>query len=235
MSAPLQPEFFILLGVDLFLAASLLTCLLDRHFPWQLPYLCQLGALIGFGQLLVSREFLQFFDSYMRFWYGFLYLVVALASIVGVNVYLGLIKKMLNYAKTIMLTVTVPALSLTVFFLANYAQVALHPLIMVPQFSWEATFMGIVSFDTFVVGLGTYVFFKPKWWYIAIGAGTAITGAGIYASLKPTWGQATFVVSAIGLAIACVIVLGVSIYVLTKIWMETLKERKRKKGGEQEK
>jgi hypothetical protein len=36
-------------------------------------------------------------------------------------------------------------------------------------------------------------------------------------------------VSAIGLAIACVVVLGISVYVLAKIWIETLKERKRKK------
>ena len=99
---------------------------------------------------------------------------------------------------------------------------------MVPQMSWETTFIGIVSFDTFVVGLGTYVFFKPKWWYIAVGAGTAITGAGMNAMIKPTWGEAAFVVSAIGLAVACVIVLGVSVYVLARIWRETLKERKRR-------
>jgi hypothetical protein len=36
-------------------------------------------------------------------------------------------------------------------------------------------------------------------------------------------------VSAIGLAIACVVVLGISVYVLAKIWIETLKERKRKR------
>jgi uncharacterized membrane protein YadS len=97
---------------------------------------------------------------------------------------------------------------------------------------WEATFVGMVAFDTAVVGVGAYVFFKPKWWYIAIGAGTAIAGASTYAMLKPLWGQAAFVVSAIALAIACIIVLGVSVYVLAKIWIEALKERKRKQGGE---
>jgi hypothetical protein len=217
------------LGLDLFLAISLLTCLLDRHFPWQLPYVYQLAALVGFGQLLVSREFMALFGEYMRFWYGFLYLIVALANIVAVNVYLGIMKKLVKYAKAFALTITLPALSLAVFFLANYSQVAVHPLVMVPPMSWETTFIGIVSFDTFVVGLGTYIFFKPKWWYIAVGAGTAITGAGIYASIKPTWGESAFVLSAIGLAVACVIVLGISVYVLGKIWMETLKERKRKR------
>jgi hypothetical protein len=226
---PLQPEFFILLGVDLFLAISLLTCLLDRHFPWQLPYLYQVAALAGFGQLIVSREFMQLFDEYMRFWYSVIYLVVALANIVALNVYLGYLKKLLTYAKVVMFTVTVPALSITAFFLSNYAELALHPLLITPPMSWEGTFIGIVAFDTFVVGLGTYVFFKPKWWYIAIGAGTAIAGATIYVLYKPTWGQGTFVVSAIALAIACVLVLGISIYVLARMWLESLKERRRRR------
>jgi len=233
MPSPLQPEFFALLGIDLFLAISLLTCLLDRHFPWQLPYVYQLAALAGFGQLIVSREFIALFGEYMRFWYSLLYLVVALANIVAVNVYLGIMKKLLNYAKVFLFTVTFPALSLTAFFLSNYAEVALHPLIMAPQMSWQATFIGIVAFDTVVVGVGTYVFFKPKWWYIAIGAGTAIAGASVYALFKPSWGESAFIVSAIALALACVIVLGVSIYVLARIWIDTLKERKRRKEVKQ--
>ncbi len=233
MPSPLQPEFFALLGIDLFLAISLLTCLLDRHFPWQLPYVYQLAALAGFGQLLVSREFMAFFGEYMRFWYSLLYLIVALANIIAVNMYLGIMKKLLNYAKVFMFAVTFPAVALTAFFLSNYAEIAVHPLVMTPQMSWEATFIGIVAFDTFVVGMGTYVFFKPKWWYIALGAGTSITGASLYALFKPSWGEATFVVSAIGLAIACVLVLGISVYVLAKIWIETLKERKRKKEVKQ--
>jgi hypothetical protein len=233
MPPPLQPEFFALLGLDFFLAISLLTCLLDRHFPGQLPYLYQLAALAGFGQLLVSREFIAVFGEYMRFWYSLIYLIVALANIVAVNAYLGIVKKLLNYAKVIMFTVTFPAMTLSAFFIANYAEIAVHPLVMAPQVSWEATFIGIVAFDTFVLGVGTYIFFKPKWWYIGLGAGAAITGATIYASLKPTWGQATFVVSAIGLGLACVLVLGVSVYVLAKIWIDTLKERRRKKEVKQ--
>ncbi|MEM2995644.1 MAG: hypothetical protein QXI91_06515, partial [Candidatus Bathyarchaeia archaeon] len=95
--------------------------------------------------------------------------------------------------------------------------------------SWEATFVGIVAFDTLVVGLGTYVFFKPRWWYIALGAGATIIGASLYAFYKPSWGEAAFITSAIALTIACVLVLGISIYVLVKIWIETLKERKKRR------
>jgi len=233
LPSPLQPEFFALLGIDLFLAVSLLTCLLDRHFPWHLPYLYQVAALAGFGQLIVSKEFILSFGEYMRFWYSLLYLAVALANIVAVNLYLGMIKKLFKYAKVFMFTITFPALTLTAFFMSNYADIAVHPLVMIPHISWETTFIAVVAFDTFVVGLGTYIFFKPKLWYIALGAGTAITGASMYVALKPSWGEAAFVTSAVALAIACILVLGVSVYVLARIWIDTLKERRRRKEVKQ--
>ncbi len=226
MPSPLQPEFFTLLGINLFLALSLAACLLDKHFPTALPYLYQVAALAGFGNLLVSRGFLDSFGGYMRFWYSLMYLVVALANIISVNAYLGIVKKLLNYAKVYMVTVTFPTLLFTFFFLSNYAGIALHPLIILPTFSWQATFIGIVAFDTLVVGLGAYIFFKPKPWYLILGAGAIIAGASIYALFRPSWGAAVFVTSAIGLTIACVIILGISIYILAKIWLDALKERK---------
>jgi len=229
LAPPLQPEFFLLLGIDLFLAISLLTCLLDKHFPWQLPYLYQVGALVGFGNLLASKEFMTLFGEYMRFWYSFMYLVIALGNIIAINAYIGITKKLLNYAKVLMLTMTFPALAISALFLANYAEIAVHPLLMFPQMSWEATFIGVVAFDTFVVGFGTYVFFKPKWWYIAIGAGAAIISATAYAAIKPTWGGVAFVGSAVALAAACVVVLGISLYIFARMWTDSLKERKRKK------
>ncbi len=229
MAAPLQPEFFLLLGIDLFLATSLLSCLLDKHFPWQLPYLYQVASLAGFGQLIVSKEFMMTFGEYTRFWFSLFYVIIALANIVAINVYLGVIKRMLNYAKVFMLTVSFPSFAAVSFFLASYSAGASHPMLIFPEISWEATFIGIVAFDTFVVGFGTYMFFKPKWWYIAIGASTAIAGATIYAFYKPTWGSSVFVVSAIALAISCLLVLAISLFILVRIWKETFRERNRKR------
>jgi hypothetical protein len=187
------------------------------------------GALVGFGNLLASKEFMSLFGEYMRFWYSFMYLVVALGNIIAINAYIGITKKLLNYAKVLMLAMTFPALAISTLFLANYAEIAVHPLVMLPQMSWEATFIGIVAFDTFVVGFGTYIFFKPKWWYIAIGAGAAIISATAYAAIKPTWGGAAFVGSAVALAAACVVVLGISLYIFARMWTDSLKQRKRKK------
>jgi hypothetical protein len=229
MAAPLQPEFFLLLGIDLFLAISLLSCLLDKHLPWQLPYLYQVASLAGFGQLIVAKDFMAVFGDYTRFWFSLLYLIIALANIVTINVYIGVIKKMITYAKAFTLAVSFPSFAITAFFLISYSAGATHPIAIFPQVSWESTFVCIVGFDTFVVGFGTYLFFKPKWWYIVIGSAAAVTGAAIYTLYRPTWGTGVFVVSAIALAIACMIVLSVSLYILQRIWKETLKEKRRKR------
>jgi len=229
MATPLQPEFFLLLGIDLFLATSLLSCLLDKHLPWQLPYLYQVASLAGFGQLLVAKEFMAVFGDYSRFWFSILYMAVALANIIALNAYLGIVKKMLTHAKAFTLAVSFPSFTLAAFFLTTYFTGATHPVAILPQVSWEGTFIGIVAFDTFVVGFGTYMFFKPKWWYIVIGSAAAITGAAVYTLIKPTWDTGVFVASAIALAIACMIVLSVSVYIFVRIWKETLKEKKRKR------
>ena len=229
MAAPLQPEFFLLLGIDLFLAISLLTCLLEKHLPWQLPYLYQVASLAGFGQLLVAKEFMAIFGDYMRFWFSIIYLAVALANIAAINVYIGIVKKMLLPAKAFTLTVAFPSFALSVFFLTSYFAGATHPVTIFPAVSSEITFVGIVGFDTFVVGFGTYMFFKPKWWYIVLGSVAAVAGASAYTAYKPAWGTGVFVASAIALAIACMIVLSVSVYILVRIWKETLKDKRRKR------
>jgi hypothetical protein len=88
MSFALLPEFFVFLGVDVFVAMSLLTCLLDDYFPKTLPYVFQAAAIGGYAHLLISREFLVVFGDPMRFWSdyasqaasGYLFPVAVLSS-----------------------------------------------------------------------------------------------------------------------------------------------------------
>jgi hypothetical protein len=228
VSPPLQPEFFALLGIDIFLAASLLTCLLDRHFPKTLPYMYQIAALAGFGHLLISREFMTLFGGYMRFWYSMVYLIVAITNVVAANVYLLVWKKLQTLAQVFLYTVTAPVIAISALFVSNYTDIASHQLLLLPSMSLEWIFVVVVAFDTFVVGASTYIFFKPKWWHVAAAGCTMVAGASAYALAKPAWGDATFVVSAIALGIACVMVLGASVYVLLRTWLE---EHKKKRVG----
>jgi len=120
LASAMLPEFFALLGIDLFLMLSLLTCLLDDRMPKALPYIYQMAALAGFGHLLISRNFFTVFGDYMRFWYCFIYLVVSLANIVAVNVYFAAVKKQWTIAKVWSGAVSFPAILISIFFVANY-------------------------------------------------------------------------------------------------------------------
>jgi len=221
----LMPEFFLLLGIDIFLAMSLLTCLFDKHFPPMLPYVYQLASLAGFGNLLVSREFLQIFDEYARFWYSMAYLVIALTNIAAVNIYLAFSKKQLAIAKVFFSAVTIPSYLVSILFITNYAQAATYQILSIPVLPTSSIFIAVVGFDTTVAGLGIYVFLRPKWWHIAATGTTVITAASIYTFLKPTWQKVTFLTFAAILGAACVIVLGASIYILLRLWRENARTK----------
>lgn len=132
MASPILPEFFALLSVDLFALLSMLTCLLEEKFPKAISYIYVMGALMGFGHLWVSREFLIFFGDYMRFLYSVLYLAIALANVVAVNLYLAISKKSWTLAKAWSVVVTFPTLFISIFFVYNYGhlQGAAFPLLM---------------------------------------------------------------------------------------------------------
>jgi hypothetical protein len=222
----MQPEFFILLGVDFFLAISLLACLLDKHFPWQLPYLFQVAALTGFGQLMVSKEFMTVLDPYTRFWFSTCYLAVALASIIAMDVYLGFVKKLINYAKVCTMAVSIPSVAVAGFFYASYSSVSTHPLVILAPIPFEATFVGLVALDTLVVGMGIYLFFKPKLGRIIFGSIVSVIAAAVYAVSSPSLGNSVFVVSAIALGIACILVLSTSVFVFARIWKDNPARRR---------
>jgi len=148
------PEFFALLSIDIFLLLSLLTCLLEERFPKAIPYIYQIAALIGFGHLLVSREFLTIFGEDMRFWYNFFYLLVALGNIIAINMYLAVEKKMWTLAKAWSGIVTFPITVISVFFVSNYSylQGAEFPMLILQ--------VGLVI-STIVMGVSISLFLSP--------------------------------------------------------------------------
>lgn len=152
MGFSLLPEFFVFLGVDVFVAMSLLTCLLDDYFPKTLPYVFQAAAIGGYVHILISRDFLTLFGDSMRFWYCFLYLTVALANIIALNVYLAAVRKQWTIAKVFSGTVVFPALLIAVFFVSDYAsQVAGIYLLQIAMF-----------ISAIVLGLSISVLLSPK-------------------------------------------------------------------------
>lgn len=188
----------------------------------------QLAALTGFGQLLVSKEFLSTFGDYMRFWYCFVYFIVAISNVIALNVYLAFFKKLQLISKAFLGSVTGPTLLASLFFIFNYASFSSHPFVVIPTISLDNLFFVILVFDTMVLVVSIYVFFKPKWLDITIIGIAVLVGVSLYAFLIPAWRNATFVMSAIVLGVTCFMVLGASIYVLLRLLWENLKKKRKR-------
>jgi hypothetical protein len=120
MALELLPEFFLFLGIDLFIALALLCCILG-YFRRIVAYLFEAAAILGYVNLLMSQQFLLVFSEYMRFAYCFLYLALALACVVGVNFYLVVSNQAVS-AKMFAGAVTFPTILISAFFFSLYAR-----------------------------------------------------------------------------------------------------------------
>ena len=115
-----------LLGIDIFLAMSLLSALLDDDMPSSLQYLFQGAALLGLGQLFVSRGFVEIgiFSvdpaDVTRFWISVVYLASAVSNVLGLNIYLAAIRRRMTLASTFSGTVTVPTVMTSLFFVSSF-------------------------------------------------------------------------------------------------------------------
>ena len=118
----LVPEFFTLLGIEIFLAISVLSGLLDLQLPSRLQYIFQgLGGL-GFAQLVVSIGMRSGPAStyQIRFWVSIVYLGFALSCVVGTNVYLFVGRRGATVASAFSSAVTVPSLMVSVLFISSF-------------------------------------------------------------------------------------------------------------------
>jgi len=156
-----MPEFFALLGIDVFLAISLATCLLDRRFPKAVPYIYQAAALFGFANLLVSKEFMTVFGDYMRFWYSLIYLVIALGNVIAVNIYFAFQKELWRLARFFLGIVTFPIVLVSILFVLDYANSLTPSALLFPQLPLSTIFLVLVA-SAISFGIGIAVSLRPK-------------------------------------------------------------------------
>jgi hypothetical protein len=114
----LAPEFFVLLGVSIFLAASIVSALLDRYLPSILQYLFQGAAGAGLGELLLG----QGLNGPTRVWAGIVYLAFALSSLVGVNIRLAIVRRRMNIASIFSQMLTVPVVMISALLLSSFLE-----------------------------------------------------------------------------------------------------------------
>ena len=161
MASELQPEFFSLLGINIFLALSLLTCLFEKNFPTAIPYVYQSASLFGFGQLWISKEFSQIFGNDMRFLYHSAYLSVAVISIAAINLYLALLKKQKVLSWIYCGTVVLPTVTVSIFFISAYINDTPVPLPALPHVPLEMVYI-LLAPCAAVLGLGILTTLKPE-------------------------------------------------------------------------
>ncbi|MEM3829015.1 MAG: hypothetical protein QXP36_07375 [Conexivisphaerales archaeon] len=154
------PELFILVGVNVFVALSLLTSIFDGLFPAAVPYVFQIAALAGFGQIWMNYAFLFYFVE-SRFWCSALYLFVAVISVIAVNLHIAIRKRLLSAAVGFFGAFTIPIIFLSYFFVSscvNGLVVSIPPLPIVPVGSLYV----VLSACMVILGLSVVIYLEPS-------------------------------------------------------------------------
>jgi hypothetical protein len=145
MISPFPPQFFILLGIDIFLGGSILVVVFDKDFPAGLPYILDFGSLIGFAELLLVPGYLQSYPIEMQFYYSVAMSILAVLSIFGCSLY-ALLRHRPLVAGTITIAGTIPAILGLAYFASAWLNGENVPLPAFPVLPWP------VVWAVFLVG-----------------------------------------------------------------------------------
>ena len=158
MTSGFAPEFLILLGVDIFLGASILTVLLDKHFPGPFPYVLEGAALIGFAELMSGPAFLSSLSNELQFWYSFIYAMIAVLSLFATNLYLLFLRRRAFESAILGICGTVPAGLGILYFTSAFVNGLTLSLPLIPVVPIEGVYamfglsIGLVVFSLVVFG-----------------------------------------------------------------------------------
>jgi hypothetical protein len=155
------PELLLLISIDVFLVLSLVTCLFDEYFPTSLPYLTQLIALAGFGQLYLSKSFIPIFIGDGRFWSSLFFLMTSMACVLATNIYLFLVQKRLDGGIVYMGAVTLPVSYFSLFIVSVYLNETPLPKFLFPTLTTSLG-LGVLVISTGLLCLGIVISHRPQ-------------------------------------------------------------------------
>lgn len=127
----LLPEFLGVVGIDVFLVLSILTCLFD--FPVFLQYVYHVSAFMGLGQLWIGYAFA--FGEEIRFLICVAYLFIALANVVFVNGFVGFRDRKMLQTVSLLFGVTIPSLFISFSAMSWYVNQVAISLPSIPLIS----------------------------------------------------------------------------------------------------
>jgi len=161
MLPPFPPQFFVLLGIDIFLGGSIATVAFDESFPAGLPYILDFGAIAGFIQLLLGPGYIDGYPSEMQFYYCAAFAVIAVVSVLGCNLYILIIRGKRAAGSILAVGATAPSLLATVFFVSAYVNGAYVSLPIMPLLPWDlvwGAFLGASS----LIAAATVVVYRGR-------------------------------------------------------------------------
>jgi hypothetical protein len=159
LSAPFPSELFILIGLNVFIALSLLTSLFDKPFPTVIPYVYQIAALAGFGAFWASLTFLSSVEA--RFWCSLSYLTIAVANVLATNVYVAISRKSLGATGAFLGAVTIPTVFLSFLSVSCYVNGIVMPMPPLPIIPVESVYV-VLAVCAAILGFSMVAALEPK-------------------------------------------------------------------------
>ena len=153
----LVPEFFIVLGIFIFLAMSFLSALLDDDLPSILQYLFQGAAAVGLGLLLMNQAFInggilsRAPGDPTRFWISIVYLSSAVSVVAGLNVYLAIVRRKMALSSAFSGAVTVPTFMISAIVVSSFLGTG-------GEASFSPATIFVLAVSAFVVSLSVFGF-----------------------------------------------------------------------------
>jgi hypothetical protein len=154
------PEIFMFMGINVFLVMSFSISIFEEQFPKPLPYILQIAALAGFGQIWMNYSlFSASIDT--RFWGSLFYLAMAIISVIVINTYVGVRKKKLSSAGILMGVFTIPVSAISFFVISEYTNGKPISMPMLPIVPLQ--FLGAILVGSMIIlGLSIYLYLKPE-------------------------------------------------------------------------
>jgi len=155
----LVPEFFIVLGIFIFLAMSFLSVLLDDDLPSILQYLFQGAAAVGLGLLLLNQAFInggilsRAPGDPTRFWISIVYLSSAVSTVAGLNLYLAIVRRKMALSSALSGAVTVPTFMISAIVVSSFLGTG-------GEVSFSPATIFVLAVSAFVISLSVFGFLR---------------------------------------------------------------------------
>ncbi|HUI85772.1 MAG TPA: hypothetical protein VLY21_01285 [Nitrososphaerales archaeon] len=129
-------QFFLLLGIDIFLGGSIITVIFDEHFPNGLPYIMDFGAVVGFVQLVLGPQYLTGYPTDVQFYYCTAYATIAVLAVVGSNLFVVFVRRRARVGGVFAIAGSLPSALAVLYFASAYVNGVAVMLPTIPFLGW---------------------------------------------------------------------------------------------------